>query len=149
MSSSSESDCGQGLSRYRCRNGTVVLYEDAFPVLTDGTLARELADLFYSVCAHWAPFEISGDVQRLFARRESGWDVLLMNNRGVFKFHDCPAQIDSAKAAEVTVRFPDPPKQILCWQAGQSRRLDINAQAAIQLTVPPGGLIVMRIEDTA
>ena len=149
LSSSSESDCGQGLSRYRCRNGTVVLYEDAFPVLTDGTLARELADLFYSVCAHWAPFEISGDVQRLFARRESGWDVLLMNNRGVFKFHDCPAQIDSAKAAEVTVRFPDPPKQILCWQAGQSRRLDINAQAAIQLTVPPGGLIVMRIEDTA
>ena len=132
--------------RHSVGKGEVLLYRASPLTGSDDTLDTDFRRLLLALCRRAAPVQVTGDVQRAFAQTTKGWDVLLMNNRGVFKFHDQPAEVDPTREATVTVTLDRMPRRVVAWRDGRMHALTpLDLELAV--AVPPGGVTVLRIES--
>jgi hypothetical protein len=77
-------------------------------------------DRLQALCRELLPFEITGDaVQYQINRTREGWIVELVNNRGVTKFPNQPAVIDSSAVAKVRLVPKLPFQAIRDWRSGE------------------------------
>jgi len=87
------------------------------------------------LAADLLPMEITGDsIQYQINRTSRGWVIELVNNRGVIKKPDQPAQVDAKEIAQVQLR-----SAVKCYYAKEwrSQRTHENP-GTLNVTVPPG-----------
>ena len=66
----------------------------------------EVEALFDRLEARHFPFKVEGDCLYGANRTDSGWWLWVFNNKGVTKFADAPAEIDSSAAVRIRVASP-------------------------------------------
>jgi hypothetical protein len=108
-----------------------------------------------------APVRISGDVERLINRTERGWIVTLINNRGVYKPQQGLAQVDRSESIDVSLSLRgkgiDSARE---WTTDESLQVvraaattatvaaaGGGAEDSLRLSVPPGGVRVVEIQE--
>lgn len=103
-----------------------------------------LAYLFSRVQDETLPVRITGDVHAGVQRTADGWNVWLMNHKGVIHFSNEPEEFNPAEAAHVMVDLKD-------LRVAEVRELrtgrEIAFDSSFSLTVKPGRWIVVHVEE--
>lgn len=93
-----------------------------------------------------APVRVSGDVEYLLNRNNSGWVVTLLNNNGVYKTQQGMAQVD--RNAYVTVSISLPNQRILSavdWTTDSNVPVPAAGPNAVDVRIAPGGIAVVEL----
>ena len=86
------------------------------------------------LCEEFSPFSVSGDpIQYQINKTHRGWVVELVNNDGVIKFPDRPAETDPSAVATVTLS----PRFAVAKATAWSGELHLKQDKAI-VRIPPG-----------
>ena len=101
------------------------------------------AHLLAHVFAYATPVRVSGDVEYLLNRTESGWIVTLLNNNGVYKTQQGMAQVDRNAYVNVSISLRG--EKIVTasdWIIDSRLRIDPDR---ISLSIPPGGVAIVEL----
>ncbi len=131
---------GKTFSKAKCGRGMVLVYSED----TNGE-SGALFNLVSAIRDEVVPFKISGEVQSLFNRTESGWMVALVNNSGITKQYNDPPVIDASAVQRCAIRYTGKEKVItaaLCTPDGE----ELLEPKDIMLAIPPGEVRVIRIK---
>jgi hypothetical protein len=104
------------------------------------------AHLLAHVFTDATPVKVSGDVEYLINRTDSGWVVTLLNNNGVYKPQQGMATVDRSAYVKVTIGLRN--EQILSateWTSGGSLKVDSGQPPSINLQIAPGGIAVVEL----
>ena len=103
------------------------------------------------------PVGVSGDIERLINRTERGWIVTLINNRGVYKSQQGLAQVDRSESIDVhlslrgkgiiNAREWTTDESLQVMRAATAATTAGGAQDSLRLSVPPGGVRVVEIQE--
>jgi hypothetical protein len=102
------------------------------------------AHLLAHVFVDATPVKVSGDVEYLINRNDSGWVVTLLNNNGVYKPQQGMPQVD--RKAYVNVNISVRGQQIQSaneWT--QNRALSVNGPDSLNVRIAPGGVAVVEL----
>gem|GEM_PF-2824859 len=94
------------------------------------------------------PVEITGDIAWQLNRTESGWILVLMNNKGVVKDKFTPEEFDPRKTTDVHVKFKGKIKEIT--ELIKDAHLQFqrkNDNSLLELKVLPGDIKVLKFEE--
>lgn len=138
------------LTKNNYGNGHVLLTTPAWMLLKDKKEASPLIkDILTRLQRETLPIHVDGDVEFLFNNMGNGsWKVVLINNKGVLKKPDESQESrDMSYTATVTLRAPArvSAKEVLA-KAPLTETVE-NNQKLISLTVPPGEIRVVDIDD--
>jgi len=104
-----------------------------------------VAHLLAHLASDATPIEIKGDVEYLINRNSTGWVVTLFNDNGVFKPQQGMAQIDRRAIVNVTIRLRNQRiSSATDWITDS--KLTVFDGAALQLTIPAGGIAVVELK---
>ena len=105
------------------------------------------AHMLAHVFAAAAPIKVSGDVEYLLNRNESGWVVTLINNNGVFKPQQGLAQVDRKAYVNATISLPNQiVKRVTDWIGDKEIQVQIaNGQSSVAVSIPPGGVVIVEL----
>ena len=88
------------------------------------------------------PVKVTGDsIQYLINRNSRGWVLALINNEGITKFPNQPAQVDSSKTAEVEIEPFITYENVQQWALGQPDQELETTGGLINVSVAPGEVI--------
>jgi len=88
-----------------------------------------------SLAREHLPIAVEGDlVQYAINRNARGWVIEVVQNAGVIKKRDRPAEIDPKAVARITLRPRFTPARAILWATGENR----EGAEAVSLTVGPG-----------
>ncbi len=125
--------------------GSVVF--NALPDLLgiDGRVTPFSAHMLTHVFAGVTPIKVSGDVEYLINRNNSGWLITMINNNGVNKPQQGLATVD--RSAVVTVMLSMPGQRIRSatnWI--NDRSLEVPNGQTVSVPVPPGGIAIVEMK---
>ena len=106
------------------------------------TAERPLAKALAAITRDLIPFTVSGRVEALFNRTETGWLITVVNNEGITKTFREPPVINAAAEQAVTVegRGRQKVNHAVLWGVDTDQELD---PAHITFRVPPGEVRVV------
>ena len=103
--------------------------------------AHILAHLFVDA----TPVKVSGDVEYLINRNDSGWVVTLLNNNGVYKPQQGMAQIDRSAYVNVSISLRG--QQIhSATEWTEDKALSLTGRDTLNLRIAPGGIAVVELK---
>ena len=106
------------------------------------------SELLARVIAPLVPVHVMGNVQHLLNRKAASWVVTLVNNRGVYKEPDADVVVRAEEAAPVDVYIPGDAGAVREWSgAGNLSVLRRGSGKVVRLSVPPGGVRIVEIND--
>ncbi len=112
------------------------------------TAERPLSKALAALTRDLIPFTVSGRVETLYSRTETGWVITVVNNEGITKtFREAPV-IDAAAEQTVTVETRSGHKviQAVLWGADSDQELD---PAQVTFCVPPGEVRILCLSVSA
>jgi hypothetical protein len=145
------SDAGDALVTVnKVGKGTLVF--SALPDLLgeDERITPFAAHMLAHVFADATPIKVSGDVEYLINRNDSGWVVTLLNNNGVYKPQQGLAQVDRSAYVTTTITLPASPRQ----QPGTAtdwindKPLDVknqNGAETVTVAIAPGAVSIVSL----
>lgn len=91
------------------------------------------------------PVEVKGRIRYLVTRRDDGWVVALLNNKGIFKSSQADPQIDHLARQPVDIVLREPAKHVSEWtQPYTSWPFQVkDGQTHCGITVPSGDVRVL------
>jgi hypothetical protein len=102
--------------------------------------AHLLAHIFVDA----TPVKVSGDVEYLVNRNDSGWVVTLLNNNGVYKPQQGMAQVDRTAYVNVTISVRGQQIQSANeWT--EDKQLSLTGRDTLNVRVAPGGVAVVEL----
>jgi hypothetical protein len=102
------------------------------------------AHLLAHVFADATPVRVSGDVEYLINRGNSGWIVTLLNNNGVYKTQQGMAQVDRNASVNVSISLPGGTIQTASeWISDAALKIDANV---VNLRIAPGGVAIVELK---
>jgi hypothetical protein len=131
----------------RVGKGTVVFC--ALPDLLgeDERVTPFAAHMLAHVFADATPVKVSGDVEYLVNRTNTGWAVTLFNNKGVLKPQQGLAQVDRSAIVSATVSWAG--QQVTTATEWISEKQLIveqrNGRQAATASIPPGGIAIVEL----
>jgi hypothetical protein len=103
--------------------------------------AHALAHLFVDA----TPVKVSGDVEYLINRKDSGWVVTLLNNNGVYKPQQGMAQIDRSAYVNVSISLRG--QEIhTATEWTEDKGLSLTGSDTLNLRLAPGGVAVVELK---
>jgi hypothetical protein len=126
--------------------GSVVF--NALPDLLgiDGRITPFSAHMLAHVFAGATPIKVSGDVEYLINRNNSGWVVTLINNNGVNKPQQGLATVDRSASVTATVSISGQPiRTAVDWISDKPLQVK-KAPDAVEVMLPPGGIAVVELK---
>lgn len=104
------------------------------------------AHMLAHVFSDATPVRVSGDVEYLINRNNTGWVVTLFNNHGVNKPQQGLAQVDRSAIVKAAISIPGQPiRTAIDWIT--DKPLDVNrAQNSVFVTLPPGGIAIVELK---
>jgi hypothetical protein len=131
----------------RVGKGSVVFAAVANLLGEDERITPFAAHLLAHVFADATPVKVSGDVEYLVNRNETGWVVTLINNNGVFKPQQGLAQVDrtASVTATITLTGQSVPK---AWDWINEKGVEVrnqNRQNSVTVTIAPGSLAIIEL----
>jgi hypothetical protein len=105
------------------------------------------AHMLAHVFADATPIKVSGDVEYLLNRNETGWVVTLINNNGVFKPQQGLAQVDRKAYVNATISLPGQTIQkAVDWTS--ERQVNVkpgNGGSTVEVSIAPGGIAIIEL----
>jgi hypothetical protein len=102
------------------------------------------AHLLAHVFSDATPVMVSGDVEHLINRTDSGWVVTLINNNGVFKPQQGMAQVDRDAVVTATVGLRGQVIRLAREWTGD-QQLAVNKDGQVTLKIAPGGVAIVEL----
>ena len=129
-----------GNTRIQHGKGEVYVLDSSSP--KQPTAERPLAKALAAVTHDLIPFTVSGRVETLYNRTETGWIITVVNNEGITKTFREPPGIDAAAEQTITIEGCGRQKveRAVLWGADADTELD---PTHITFRVPPGELRVV------
>jgi len=108
--------------------------------------AHMLANVFSDV----TPVRVSGDVEYVINRTDSGWVITLINNNGVFKPQQGLAQVDRNAYVNATINLGSQKVQSANeWIADKSLDLQrLNGTQTVKVQIAPGSSAIVELRTT-
>jgi hypothetical protein len=101
------------------------------------------AHMLAHVFADATPVRVSGEVEYLINRSDSGWIVTLLNNNGVYKTQQGMAQVDRNAYVNVSISLPGGKIQSASeWISDAALKTDANV---VNLRIAPGGVAIVEL----
>jgi len=96
------------------------------------------------------PIKVSGDVEYLLNRNETGWVVTLINNNGVFKPQQGLAQVDRKAYVNATISLPGQTIQkAVDWTSDKEVNVkETNSGSTVEVSIAPGGVAIIELRVT-
>jgi hypothetical protein len=111
----------------------------------DERLTPLAAHLLAHIVSDATPIKISGDVEYLVNRTDTGWVVTLFNNNGVYKPQQGLAQVDRAATATATISLASV-ENARDWIGDTSLAIERNnGRATVNLKIPAGGIAIVEL----
>jgi len=113
----------------------------------DGRVTPFSAHMLAHVFAGATPIKVTGDVEYLINRNNSGWLVTLINNNGVNKPQQGLATVDRSANVTATISISGQPlRSALDWIS--DKPLEIKKEAnSVAVTLPPGGIAIVEMRN--
>jgi hypothetical protein len=112
----------------------------------DGRITPFSAHMLAHVFAGATPIKVSGDVEYLINRNNSGWVVTLFNNNGVNKPQQGLATVDRSASVTATVSISGQPiRTAVDWISDKPLQVK-KAPDAVEVMLPPGGIAVVELK---
>lgn len=129
-------------TRVQYGQGEVVVLASSKP--DQPTAERPLAKALAAIAHDPIPFSVTGRVETLYNRTETGWVITVVNNEGVAKTFREPPVINAAAEQTVTVKAGGRQKvdHAVLWGADADQELDADH---ITFRVPPGEVRVVSL----
>lgn len=125
--------------------GSVIFCAVADLLGEDERMTTFAAHMLAHVFADATPVKVSGDVEHLINRTESGWIVTLLNNNGVYKTQQGLAQVDRSAYVTASISLQG---QSIAGAVDWITDKPVERQAtsnAINVTLAPGGIAVVEL----
>ncbi len=126
--------------------GSVVF--NALPDLLgiDGRVTPFSGHMLAHVFADATPIKVTGDVEYLINRNNSGWVVSLFNNNGVNKPQQGLATVDRSANVKVTVSISGQPlRSAVDWISDKPLQIK-KAPNSLVVTLAPGGIAIVEMK---
>ena len=113
----------------------------------DERLVPLAAHLLAHVVADATPIKVSGDVEYLINRTDTGWVITLFNNNGVFKPQQGLAQVDRKASRAATISLAGRPAESAReWTSDAAIALEKkDGRSSVNLKIPPGGVAIVEL----
>src|SRR5882724_9311701 len=108
------------------------------------------AHMLAHVVADVTPIKVSGDVEYVINRTDSGWVITLINNNGVFKPQQGLAQVDRNAYVNTTINLGSQKVQSANeWIADKSLDLQrLNGTQTVKVQIAPGSIAIVELHMT-
>ncbi|HEV7682224.1 MAG TPA: hypothetical protein VGO68_08895 [Pyrinomonadaceae bacterium] len=124
--------------------GTVVFVAVPDLLGEDERITTFAAHLLAHVFADASPVKVSGDVEYLVNRNESGWVITLLNNNGVFKPQQGLPIVDRSAYVKATITLPGQSIQkAVDWIDG--KEVAVKGPNAVTVSIAPGGVAIIEL----
>ena len=92
------------------------------------------------------PLEVKGDIEYGLNKLDDGWQLYLINNKGVTKFVDKIQSVDPSKTAKVEVNLKDL-KVTAVTELREQKAIALDKNNSFTIEVPPGDVKVVKIKN--
>jgi hypothetical protein len=103
------------------------------------------AHLLAHLCADATPIRVSGDVEYLINRTETGWVVTLFNDSGVFKPQQGLAQVDRTATVSATISLKAQ-KVSAATEWLSDAKLAVQNGSEVKISIPAGGVAIVELK---
>jgi hypothetical protein len=107
------------------------------------------AHMLAHVLADATPVKVSGDIEYLINRTDTGWVVTLFNNNGVFKPQQGLAQVDRTAYVTATITLPGRQLQSATdWITDKTLEVKtLNGQKTVTASLAPGAVSIIELSE--
>jgi hypothetical protein len=104
------------------------------------------AHLLAHIFTDATPVKVSGDVEYLINRTNSGWVVTLLNNNGVYKPQQGMATVDRNAYVNATITLNNQQIQSATeWTSDSSLKLNTGKPTGIPIQIAPGAVAIVEL----
>jgi hypothetical protein len=91
------------------------------------------------------PVRVSGDVEYLINRTDTGWIVTIFNNNGIHKPQQGLATVDRSAGVTATITIPGQSLRTATdWIT--DRPLDVKKNSDVAVNIQPGGIVIAELK---
>ncbi len=108
------------------------------------------AHMLAHVFSDATPVKVSGEVEYLVNRTDSGWVVTLFNNNGVFKPQQGLAQLDRAAVVTATISLRGASvarAQEWISESGLEIKRQAGLPDGVTINIAPGGIAIVELQQ--
>jgi hypothetical protein len=103
------------------------------------------AHMLAHVFSEATPVRVSGDVEYLINRTDTGWIVTIFNNNGIHKPQQGLATVDRSAGVTATITIPGQSLRTATdWIT--DRPLDVKKNSDVAVNIQPGGIVIAELK---